>query len=63
MCLNEMSQERLIKFREALQVLGMSEVWLRKQVAAGTIPHYKLGRSVKFRRSDLESYLDRRRRG
>ena len=55
--------EKTISFKEALAILGMSEPWLRKQVAAGNIPSFQLGRLRKFRESDLEKYLQSRKRG
>ena len=52
----------LIDFKAALKFLGMSEPWLRKQVSAKAIPHYKLGRVLKFRISELEEYVKTRKR-
>jgi excisionase family DNA binding protein len=39
----------------------MSEAWVRKKVFQRAIPHLKIGRSVRFRRSDLDAYLRSRR--
>jgi excisionase family DNA binding protein len=42
---------------EAAQFLGVSERWTKDRIADGTIPHFKLNRLVRFRRSQLETYL------
>ena len=52
--------ERLLSKKELAAYLGMSVSWIDKQVAARTIPFYKLGRVVKFRLSEIELFLDER---
>lgn len=49
-------------YAAAAEWLGMSESWLRKQVAAGEVPHVKLGREVKFTEDHLETILRDRER-
>ena len=46
---------------EAATFLGMSEAWIRKAVHLRTLPFLKIGRSVRFRRADLDAFLDARR--
>jgi len=53
--------ERVLSFKEAQKFLGMSEPWLRKEISAKKIPHYKIGRLVKFKASELEEYLRSRK--
>ena len=54
--------QMFIDFKQALKVLGMSEAWLRKQVSQKLIPHYKLGRSLKFKIDELEDYAKSKKR-
>jgi excisionase family DNA binding protein len=37
--------------------------WLYAQTAAGTIPHLRIGKYVKFRRSEVLAWLETKRRG
>jgi len=53
--------EQVLSFKDARKLLGMSEPWLRKQISAKKIPHYKIGRCVKFKASELEEYLKSRK--
>ena len=46
---------------EAASFLGMSEAWIRKAVHLRTLPFIKIGRAVRFKRSDLEAFLDAKR--
>jgi excisionase family DNA binding protein len=38
--------------------LGVSSDTIRRLVRAGTIPHARIGSSIRIRRTDLEAYLD-----
>lgn len=42
---------------EAADVLGVSERWVRRAVAERRIPFVKVGRLIRFRRSDLDAYI------
>ncbi|MCI0418751.1 MAG: helix-turn-helix domain-containing protein [Acidobacteria bacterium] len=53
--------EQVLSFKDARKLLGMSEPWLRKQISAKKIPHYKIGRCVKFKASELEEYIKSRK--
>ncbi len=44
-------------YSQAAEWLQMSESWLRKQVAAGLVPHSKLGRDVRFTEVHLAQIL------
>ncbi len=43
---------------QTARYVRMSEPWVRKAVHRKTIPFVKLGRAVRFRRVDLDAYLD-----
>jgi excisionase family DNA binding protein len=44
---------------EAAKLLGISERALRKKSAAGQIPHFKIGKIVRFQLSELRTYMER----
>lgn len=39
--------------------LGVTIKWLRNAVAEGRVPHYKMGRLVRFRPADLDEFAER----
>ncbi len=39
--------------------LGVSKDTVRRLVRAGTLPHARIGNSIRIRRIDLEEYLNR----
>ena len=41
---------------EAAQHLRVSKSWLYRQAAAGQVPVVRLGRSLRFRRTDLDAW-------
>lgn len=43
--------------KEVAEWLGIVERTVFRLVEKKAFPHYKVGRSTKFRRSDLEAYL------
>ena len=51
---------RLLTEGEAARFLSMSEKWLQNQRWMGLEPSYvKIGRSIRYRVSELESFLER----
>jgi excisionase family DNA binding protein len=61
----EQADEPWLRYSGAAQVLGISrgtlEVWLSTR--RYSVPHYKIGRNVLFKRSELLAWLESRRRG
>jgi predicted DNA-binding transcriptional regulator AlpA len=56
--------EPLLHTRDAATILGVSEAWLERQRWKGEDPAFvrvdgKNGRAVRYRRSDLEAYIER----
>ena len=43
---------------QAAQYLGISQVTLHRMVKAGDIPHTRVSKSVRFRITDLDEYLE-----
>ena len=52
---------RYLSAREAAAYLGVSENHVRNLVASNEIPHKRIGRSVRFRPSEIDAWLDSRR--
>lgn len=45
---------------EVESILGVHSGWCAKdRISQGRIPHLKIGRSVRYRESDVMAYLDR----
>jgi excisionase family DNA binding protein len=50
--------EGLLTVQEAADYLGYAKGTVYQKVSKGEIPHVKLGRSVRFRRRDLDAWAD-----
>ena len=56
--------EPLLTARELGAYLSMSAAWVLDRFEAGEIPGFKLsGRAVRFRASEVEAWLEEKRRG
>ena len=42
---------------------GFSVTWLYAQTAAGTIPHFKCGKYVRFKKSEIAAWIAAQHRG
>ncbi len=51
----------LLTITDVCHVLGMGKSWVYRRVRSGEIPSVKLGRNIKVRRQDLETYLEEQR--
>jgi excisionase family DNA binding protein len=58
-----MAKDRLMTAGEVAEYLCCSVSTVRRFAARGTMPHYRLGNLVRFRRSDVESWLSRNQFG
>jgi excisionase family DNA binding protein len=52
--------EKLLDTAEIAEQLGMSVSTIRKWVHYGFIPHVKLGRAVRFREKDIQTWIEER---
>ena len=53
--------EKLITGHEAAKILGLSEQTLRiHRIKGGGVPFVKIGRNVRYKESDLISYIEAR---
>lgn len=50
-------EDRLLSYDEAAAYLGFAAGTLRNKVSAGGVPHLKLGKAVRFRRSELDAWV------
>ena len=55
--------EKLVGYKDVAEYMGVSYGYLRQLVAKNYIPHYKLGRSVRFRLSEVDKWLSNRKSG
>ncbi len=46
---------------EAAEYLHVTERWIRRAIAERRIPYVKVGRLVRFRKSDLDAYIEAQR--
>jgi excisionase family DNA binding protein len=50
--------ERLRDADYIAELLDVPATWVREHARAGTIPHYRLGRYVRFRESEVLAWVD-----
>ena len=53
--------EDLISPRELARILKVSKPWPYVMVKRGLLPHYKMGKVIRFKWSDIEDYLEQSR--
>lgn len=57
--MSEKKPLKLLRVRDAAEVLGISISKMNALYYGGEVPHVRVGRrSVRFRESDLESYVE-----
>jgi hypothetical protein len=56
---NETQKPMLIKEKRASEILGLSYPYLKKIRGKGLISWVKVGTSIRYRLSDLQSYVER----
>lgn len=52
------NRDGLMRIEEAAEYLGFAKQTLRNWVSDGRIPYVKIGRSVRFRRSELDEWVE-----
>jgi len=58
------SQENMNSLLNPSQVaglLGMSRVWVYKQVEKGLLPFYRVGEAIRFNPEEIQGYLEQRK--
>lgn len=51
------TNQALVTTEELANYLGVSVRTVQRLTAAGSLPHYKVGRSVRYRSTDIERWL------
>jgi excisionase family DNA binding protein len=58
-----MENDEWLTEAQALALLPFARTFFQKERAMGKIPFYKFGKSIRFKRSDIERYLATQRKG
>ena len=58
-----MVTERLMTMQEVAEYLQCSLSTVRRWVGRGKVPHYRLGKMIRFRRAELDHWLGAYREG
>jgi excisionase family DNA binding protein len=58
-----MAKEPLMTMQEVAQYLQCSLSTVRRWVGRGVLPHYRMGRMIRFRRAELDRWLEAYREG
>jgi excisionase family DNA binding protein len=54
---SNVSEDRLLTAREAGRYLGFAEGTIRNKASRDELPHVKLGRTLRFRKSELDRWI------
>lgn len=57
----KMNFETLVSKKELVVALGVSHSFVNKLMAKDELPHFKIGRTVRFRISDISTWLEQRK--
>ncbi len=55
--------ERLLTVKEVADMTGLPVSWIYSKAEDGTLPHFKLGKYLRFRVSEVTAWLETLRRG
>ena len=58
-----MELERFLDIKRLSELTGLPRSWLYSQAESGLLPHYKLGKYLRFHVSEIETWLEAQRRG
>ena len=62
--LNSQSQQDTLFTVEGLSnYLQVTKQWVYEKIHSNSIPHYKMGKYPRFRKSDIDSWLDEQKKG
>jgi len=56
-------KQRMFRYGDVAQALGVSQAWLKVRVGRGEIPHHKVGTYVRFTDEDVDHIRAYMRRG
>jgi excisionase family DNA binding protein len=52
--------KELLNVSDVAAVLGVRRMWVYAHAASGDLPHLRIGRFIRFRRADLDDWLQTR---
>ena len=52
------TSEQMIDIETLAEWLGVRKEWCYDQVQAKKLPHYRLGRQIRFKKSEIMAYLE-----
>ena len=55
------NKERLMGPREVAEMYGLPVSWIYTKAEQGILPHFKLGKYLKFRESEVSNWLEEQR--
>lgn len=55
--------ERLYTIAEVAEILGLSQKQIRNYVSHGSLPHIRIGRSIRIKESTVVEFVDSRKVG
>ena len=55
--------DRLLVASEVAELLAVQESWVREATRDGRLPHLRLGRYRRYRRKDIERWLEEQQAG
>ncbi len=55
--------DRLLTSAEVAEFLAVKESWVREATRDGRLPHLRLGRYRRYRREDIERWLEEQQAG
>ena len=58
--MSQVSESEWLTTEEAAAYLNVAPRWLKRAIAERRITRYKLGRHNRFKRSDLDAYVENR---
>lgn len=54
--------QRLLRFRDVRELTGLSEGYIRSQIARGALPVVRFGaRALRVKKQDLDAFIEARR--
>ena len=59
---DRVSTDRLLTADEVAEILAVKVSWVREATRDGRLPHITLGRYRRYRRSEIEDFLESQRR-
>jgi excisionase family DNA binding protein len=63
LCSNDEHEDIIFDVEGVAQYLKVKKQWVYERVHYNTIPHFKMGKYPRFRKSDIDQWLEKMKRG